>query len=627
MPITVHPCSRAALLLQKGICCFSFFGDPSLTSTLTIHLGRSWYDGLGDLKPLRTHEALYTSVAYIDVTRGVHTLFRMERPARVMPLVFSWIDQLARANHRTRRFYDVGDGGTLFSLRLDGETVELRDDSQQARVGRGALLDALTQLLTQLARDIEPLGRHEVLLPILEQMQRAHAVLDRLREGRTSRNHRSLHVASALDAPDDRSFEREMADETSTADATLPTKRPIRRRLHTIRLLKYRHAHVLRLASDGIHEVFFTPDDALVLCAPDHAQLADAQEGALLPVPIPPPSKAQRRAVRHVSESLIYEDKEGITALWPHEGAWVNARLQGARYTHRIKTLVRTTHEVLAYLQGTTVFDGPTGVPLLHEVSSLIARKDAQDRVVGWYALDHTLQTIWWDGGGEAAPFYTASGTCVKLVAHRYGAVAHVVNATSRRLLWLRFNGTVGWSRSLPSDVEEFRRGGTLEVFTHPDLPHLLCVHVVAAYRWWAFAVHTRTQLATLVLRNQESDAVRLVWTSHALVCASGENLRVYPLVGRLPKPLWQDRVPKTLGVLAPVFPLAVRGELLAHATDHVAVRRVHDGSVLTTYRSDWTAIFDLRFSDTLDVVVAAAEPGKRIDLYHAAPAHWIALV
>lgn len=598
-----------------------------MTDTLTIHLGRAWTDGLSHLKNLRTHDALYQSVAYVDVTRGAHTLFRIDRPARVLPLVFSWIDQLAHASQQPGRAWTVGDGDDLFVLVAHQETVELRDDSQHARMMLPALWEALARLLEHIERDIERVARHEVLLPLYQQMQRARAVLERLQAYNPPRKHRTLHVASPLQAPADRVFPEDVSE---SAQALLP--RPerrsarVRQQLQRVRLLEYEHQHILRLASDGIHDVFFTDDDALILCAANHAQAADVLHGVLQEVPIPPPSKAGRRAVRQLSQCLLYEDEGGVIALRRAQDAWVSSRLDGARYTHRIKAVVATEDEVLAYLQGTTVIDAPTGVPLLHEVSALIPRKDTHDRVVGWYALDHTLQTIWWDGEGEAAPFFTVQGTCVKLVAHRHGAIAHVVSATSRRLLWLRHDGSVGWSRSLPFEVSEFRRGGTLEVYVHPDRPNLLCVHVIAAYRWWAFAVHTQTQLATLVLRHQESDAVRLEWTPHALVCASGERLTVYPLFGRMPQPLWQDRVPKTLGILAPVFPLAVRGELLAHASDEVVVRRVHDGSVLCTYRNDWTAIFDLRFTPALDLIVAAAEPGQRIDLYHAQPVHWLAL-
>lgn len=601
-----------------------------MTDSLTIHLGRTWTDGLSQLHRLRTHEPLYHAVSYVDVTRGAHTLFRVQRPVRVVPLIFSWIDQLARASRQRGRSWTVGDGDDLFTLVVQQDTVELRDDSQHARVILAPLLEALSRVLHGIDRDIEHVATHDVLLPLHAQLQRAHAVLERLAQNNPPRRHRTLHVARSLQAPADREFTEEMQDATRAQEvlARPPDHRAaIRARMRHIRLLEYEHQHVLRVASSGVQDVFFTDDDVLVLCAQNGAQAADVVHGVLREIPIPPPSKAERRAVRQVSKTLLFEADGQVLTLHPDAEGWTQRVLHGARHTHRIKALVHTQNEALAYLQGTTVFDAPTGVPLLHEVSTLIGRKDQEDQVVGWYALDHTLKTVWWDGEGEAAPLCTFEGACVNMVAHRHGLVAHTLEDAGRTLRWIRPDGTLAWRRALPADVPEFRRGGLLDVHIDPNAPEILCIHVVAAYRWWAFCVHRRTQLATMVANHQESDAVRLLWTPYGLVCASGENLAVYPLYGRMPDPLWRDRVPKTLGVLAPVFPLSVHQDLIAHASDEVVIRRVHDGTVLSTYRNDWTAVFDLRFTAAFDLIVAAAEPGQRIDLYHAAPRHWLALV
>lgn len=601
-----------------------------MTDSLTIHLGRMWADALSQLRHVRTHESLYHTVSYVDLTRGAHTLFRVERPVRVLPLIFSWIDQLARASRQHGRSWVVGDGDELFTLTVHQDTVELRDDSQHARVILTPLLVALSHVLHLIDRDMERIASQEALLPLYAQLQRAHAVLERLMQNNPPRRHRTLHVASTLQAPEDREFSHELQHLNpphELLERAPDCNAEIRARMKHIQLLEYEHQHVLRVASSKVQDVFFTDDDLLVLCTEQGAHAADVRHGVVREIPIPPPSKAERRAVRQISKILLYEDENKVLALHISARKCVKHPLHGARHTHRIKALVHTRDEPLAYLQGTTVFDAPTGVPLLHEVSTLIGRKDQEGRVVGWYALDHTFKTIWWDGEGEAVPLCTFEGACINMVAHPHGLIAHVLEDTRRTLRWIRPDGSLAWRRELPVDVPEFRRGGVLEVSVDPNSPDILCIHAIAAYRWWAFCVHRRTQLATMVLHHQENDAVRLLWTPHGLVCASGENLAVYPLYGRMPEPLWRDRVPKTLGVLAPVFPICAHQDLIAHASDEVVVRRAQDGTVLSTYRNDWTAIFDLRLTEAFDLIIAAAEPGQRIDLYHATPRHWLALV
>src|SRR5699024_1490668 len=141
------------------------------------------------LHRLRTHEPLYHAVSYVDVTRGAHTLFRVQRPVRVVPLIFSWIDQLARASRQRGRSWTVGDGDDLFTLVVQQDTVELRDDSQHARVILAPLLEALSRVLHGIDRDIEHVATHDVLLPLHAQLQRAHAVLERLAQNNPPRRH------------------------------------------------------------------------------------------------------------------------------------------------------------------------------------------------------------------------------------------------------------------------------------------------------------------------------------------------------------------------------------------------------------------------------------------------------
>lgn len=598
-----------------------------MADTLSIHLGRSWSDGLAHHRALRHHDPLYHVVAYVDVTRGTHLMFRLPRPVRVLALVFSWIDQFAHASKNVGRTRRVSDGDALFELSVHQDDVVLKDESQHARIPRLELNRALERLLYLIDRDLSRVARQDVLLPIQEQMQRAHAVLERLREERPPRKHRRLHTAQSLQAPKDRDIPTDLPIHDISPDLPPPRTSPtLRRNIRNIQLLRYSHRHLLRIASDALQDVFFTADDHLILCAHDHVQRANITAGSLQDIPIPAPINAPNPSLRHLAQSVVYDGEEGVVVLHPHADGWTRSTLRGVRHTHRIKTLVTRPQEALAYLRGTTVIDAPTGVALLHHVAALTPRLDARGQTVGWYALDHTLRTVWWDGGGEVAPLYTFEGACVKMRAHPHGLIAHVVSEDARYLCWIRTDGSMAWRRELPADVPEFRRGGSLHVHIDPQRPQHLCIHVTAAYKWWAFGVHLRTQLTTLVLHHQESDAVRLYWAKDGVVCTSGEHLRVYPLTGRMPPPLWQDRVPKALGVLAPVFPLSIQGELLAHANEEAVVRRVRDGHVLATYQHDWTAIFDLRFTQSLDLIVAAAEPGRRIDLYHAEPTHWLAL-
>lgn len=600
----------------------------SLADTLSIHLGRSWSDGLAQQRPVRSHEPLYHVVTYVDVTRGTQLLFRLARPVRVLPLVFSWIDQLARASQQVGRAREVGDGDALFDLTVHRDDVLLRDEGQYARMPRQELNRALERLLHLLERDMMRVARGDILLPIQEQIQRAHAVLERLREERPPRKHRRLHTASSLQAPQDRAILPDRPTQEFPREAPPRKSAPaLRKRLRSIQLLRYEHRHLLRIASEHLQDVFFSADDQLILCADDRVQRANITSGSLQDVPISAPSKAQNSGLRNLAQSILYDADDHVVVLHPLADAWSRSTLRGVRHSHQIKTLITRPQEALAYLRGTTVIDAPTGVALLHHVAALVPRQDHDQQVVGWYALDHTLRTVWWDGDGEVAPLYTFEGACVKISAHPHGLIAHIVTEARRYLCWIRTDGSLAWQRELPADVPEFRRGGSLRVHVDKDRPNHLCIQVVASYKWWAFCVHVRTQLTTFVQHHQESDAVRLYWTAQHLICTSGEHLRVYPLTGRMPPALWQDRVPKALGVLAPVFPLSVRGELLAHANEDVIVRRVQDGKLLATYRHDWTAIFDLRFTQSLDLIVAAAEPGRRIDLYHAEPTHWLGLL
>lgn len=594
---------------------------------LTIHVGRGWTDSLAQTGSNVSKEHLYQAVAYVDVARGAHVLFGVARPVRVLPFIFSWIDQLMRALQNVGDELVVGDGDDLLWLSVEESTVTLRDDSQHARIGRLVLLRALRQTLRTLSRDIRGLLRDQALKPIQEQLLRAKGLVDRSLQSKPPRSHRSLHTASSLQAPAEQDVETHTPVHEQN-DASLKDPRAdIRARLRHIQYLELEHRHVLRLPSTDVREVFFDDDDALVLCATDAVQIADARSGhyrELRPLGL---DEGDFRGVRHVDGCVLFDHNEQVSALLAAADWSTVSPLQGARYARQIRGVVATAQEVLAYVQGTTVYDAPSGVALLHEVSSLTPRHDADGAVVGWYALDHTRRTVWWDGGGQVAPFCTFEGACVQIVSCRHGIVAHTLGLQTRQLQWVQRDGRRAWERKLPFDVAEFRGGGTLHVHAPSDASDAFGVHMVAAFRWWAFRLHVRTRLATLVLRGEKTDAVRLHWANDGLVCASGERLSVFPLSGRTPPPLWEARVRKELGLLAPVFPLSVRGEFLAHASAEAVVRRVSDGEIIATYRNDWPTIFDCRFTQSMDLIVAAAVPGRRIDLYHAAPTRWLGLV
>lgn len=594
---------------------------------LTIHVGRGWTDSLAQRQRPVSPEDLYEAVAYVDVAQGAQVVFGVARPVRVLPFIFSWIDQLMRAFKNAGQEMVVGDGADLLWLSVEQRVVTLRDESQHAQMGHHVLLRSLRRTLEALARDLREQVRDGALDPVQEQLRRAKMLIDRSLQSKPPKRHRALHTARALQVPP----EQDVALDATSVEAQPPSPKDphahVRRRLRHIQFLELEHKHLMHLPSKDIREVFFDADDALVLCGSNAVYIADARTGhyrALRPQGV---SEDALRGVRHVDGCVLFEHGDEVRALLPDQGWSTVCPLQGAKYARQVRGVVATTHEVLAYVQGTTVYDAPSGVPLLHEVSSLVPRHDEAGQVVGWYALDHTRRTVWWDGGGEVAPFCTFEGACVQIVSCRHGIVAHTLSSNTRHLHWVQRGGQMAWTRALPFDVAEFRGGGTLHVDASADSPDAFGIHMVAAFRWWAFRVHVRTRLATLVLRGEEADAVRLHWARDGLVCASGERLCVYPLAGRAPEPLWEARVRKELGLLAPVFPLSVRGEFLVHVSAEAVVRRVTDGDVVTTYRNDWPTIFDCRFTPSMDLIVAAAVPGQRIDLYHAAPTRWLGLV
>lgn len=594
---------------------------------LTIHVGRGWTDSLEQTESNVSHEDLYQVVAYVDVTRGANVLFRVARPVRVLPFVFSWIDQLIRGQKNVGQSLVVGDGDDLLWLAVEKNTVALRDDSQYARIGRHELLVALKHTLRTLSRDLRGLPAEDAVEPIQRQLLRARTLVDRSLRSKPPRLYRSLHTARSLQAPAEGEVQVDEPAYKDTGTLVHDPQASVRARLRHIQFLELEHQNLLRLSSTEVREVFFDSSGALVLCASDAVQIADARTGdyrELRPLGL---LDGEIRGVRHVDGCVLFEHGGQVSALLEH-AAWSTVfPLEGARYAHQIRDVVATPREVLAYVKGTTVYDAPSGVALLHEVSSLVPRHDAAGAVVGWYALDHTRRTVWWDGGGEVAPFCTFEGACVQIVSCRHGVVAHTVEADNRSLQWVQRDGRSAWVRKLPFDLAEFRGGGTLHVDASSASTSAFGIHVIASFRWWAFRVHVRTRLATLVARGEENDAVRLHWATDGLVCASGERLCVFPLSGREPAPIWEALIRKELGLLAPVFPLSVRGEFLAHASAEAVVRRVKDGEIITTYRNDWPTVFDCRFTQSMDLIVAAAVPGRRIDLYHAAPTRWLGLV
>lgn len=601
-----------------------------------IHVGRGWTETLAHAYASSSRgldlRLLYTATAYVDVAFGTDVVFRLPRVVRVLPFIFSLIDQLAQACAAPAQRWPVNDGAEVLVLAIDATDVLLETEAQRERFPLTAVVAGLRAVVYELYQDIQELPAGEALLPVASQLALADTMLGRMDAPgpyRRGRRRKALHVSRPLDlfdvqnqpSPPQPARVETLETLLEHAEPELPHG-PV---LRNLQFLELEHSFEVSFASDRARDVFFGTERDLLLLFPGKALLADCVSGLYCEIQLD--AACARQTPRRFDDCVVFPTAAGARALHA-SGRWTTASpVVGANDLEEILGLVATRKEVLAYLRGMTVYDAPTGVALLHDISSLVPRWNAAGEVVGWYAVDTAKRGVWWDGDGDVALFFESEETVVNVAPTRHGAVVLFQCSRLPLLRWLTPDGAVAWERSFESRGGEGYSHYKLQVWRSDEDPSFLSFAVVAGHIWWAFRIHTRTRLATLVLHHREVAPVRLEWADEALVVATGDRLRAYPLEGRAPDALWEERVPNELGLLAPVFPIHVQGDLLAYATGVAVVRRLRTGEKLAEYRGNWTAVFDLRLDSDLGVVVVGALPGHLIELYRADAAFWLGVV
>lgn len=605
-------------------------------------MGRGWSDTLdawaAPHAPRLSPDDAYAVSAFVDLIDADGHSIALPRVVRVVPFALAFVDQLIRAGDDPSRSFRVDDGAELFRIQRRGDRVSILGEFPERQVPVDALRRALRALLSELQADLQELHTGGTLLPVIRNLALGEALLSRdaaapkSKSGRRRRLYQSppldLHDAPravAGSAPTHvetvESLLRRASEAPSSADNPADTRAaPPLAQLH---FLSLQHAFDIEILSTHASDVFFGPSRDLLLLFPEKIVVVDTQEGAhwALRLDIQPEHGAPKR----LGGAVIVPAVDGLYALLPDQRWTTLVKLEGAYHPEDVVALVASPVEALAYLRGHTVYDAPTGAATLHELSQLYPRHNAAGEVVGWYALDRERTTIWWDGEGTPSVFHESDAPIVTAASTRHGLLTLSQGDKLPVIRWLTQDAALAWERSFETRGEGFTKFRFRTWPAHDD--DRLCFALVAGHMWWAFGVHTRTRLATLVLHHREQAAVRVEWGEGAIVVASGERLRAYPVEGRMPEPLWEEKVPNELGLLAPVFPVHLRGELLVHATNTAVVRRLYSGEAIAEYRGAWTAVFDVRLDDGLGVSVIGAVPGSVIEIFRAEAAHWLGLV
>lgn len=391
-----------------------------------------------------------------------------------------------------------------------------------------------------------------------------------------------------------------------------------------LQFLTLAHQRISHVQVDAAHHAFFDRQERLILVEMHGFSVVDATTGTkhMTRQDASSPHAAQR-----VGDTIVMTRNQRVVAFHEHDNWRTWSVLAGAETPTRVQNIVASRDRALVYLQHHTVVDAVSGTPILSNIQDIYPRYNDQGNVVGWYALDRSGVSIWSDHQGHPAPFIACDTRPLAVHSTPYGLVLCEARGTQTRLRWIQSNGRVAWVRTLSGIAPHVQRKIVMELHHTPSQTAYMGMTVRVHHTWWAFRLHTRTLLPTLVLHHQESLASRIVWAEDGLVVASGERLRVFPLEGRRPEALWEMAVPSRLGCLTPVFPMCVRDGVVAYCTDIVRVCRVRDGHMLSDYQSNWTSVFDIRMTPNYGVTVAAVIPGKSIDLHHGRPQYWLGLV
>lgn len=605
-----------------------------------IHVGRGWADTLGawdEQRALRlTPGDAYAVSAFVDLVGAEGQTLALPRVVRVVPFALAFVDQLVRAGDDPTRSFSVDDGAELFRIQRRAEVVTLHGEFPERQVPLDALRHALSALLCELQADLQELHTGGSLLPVIRHLALGDALLtrDATAPRATTRRRRRLYQSPSLDLRDaPRSVASitptrvetvesllRRAPEASTPAAATPAPPPI---AHLHFLSPLQHVRDVDFISTHASDVFLGNTHDLLLLFPEKIVVADTRLGTHWELSLDITS--EHGAPKRLDDAVIVPAVDALYALLPGDRWTTLVKLEGAYHSDDVASLVASPVEALAYLRRHTVYDAPTGAAVLHEVSRLFPRRDAAGQVVGWYALDRERETLWWDGEGTPRVFHRSDARIITAASTRHGLLTLSHGDKLPVIRWLTHDAEVAWERPFETRGEGYTK---LRFLTWPAQDDgRLCFALVAGHVWWAFGVHTRTRLATLVLHHREQAAVRVEWGEGALVVASGERLRAYPVEGRMPEPLWEEVIPNELGLLAPVFPVHIQGELLVHATSAAVVRRLRTGEVLAEYRGAWTAVFDVRLDRQFGVSVIGAVPGSVIEIFRAEATHWLGLV
>lgn len=600
-------------------------------------MGRDWQDALEnyfvDGRSTQLLAPLYEAVAYVDFMHRGRVVFRLRRMVRVIPFVLSFVDQFARALEAPRTTWPVSDGAVLFSILVDNDMAGLRKETEIIEIPVIHIRNALRVVLRDLRQDIQGLPAHDGMAPLVKQLELADALLLRSMATHAQRpvfRRRHLHSPPDLDV----SFETPVFDgaaptrrervETVLADAGGEEIAPVVS-VRQLQFLELKHTYEQHYPSTSARDVFFVNDTEVALVFDDRVQVIDAFSGRFYLVETG--GEQTQGRPRRLNGVILLPHTDAVYAMHGEPVGNEMSVLQGVRDPAEVEALVGSVNEVLAYLRDETIYDAPTGAALLTEVSQIFPRCDPHANVVGWYALDRQRQSIWWDGEGEPQRFYTGTESIVSLASTRHGLLLLSQSAKRPVIRWLRSEGDIGWERSFEPRGGEGYSSYKFQVWPALDTPDTLTFALISGAIWWAFQVHTRTRLVNFVLQHRETAAVRLDRGENVLVVASGDRLRIYPLAGRMPLPLWEERLPNELGLLAPVFPMHVQGDLLAHATGIAVVRDLETGQALAEYRGMWTAIFSLRVDREFGVTIIGANPGEAIEVYRADAVHWLGVL
>ena len=602
-----------------------------------LHVGRGWADALADIAAYPVYEVdleqLYAATAHVDIMLHQQRALSLPRVVRVLPFLLSFIDQLARAFDTPGTRASISDGGTVLDLQYEHHEVVLATEDRDLTVALPMVVAGLRRAVHELNEEIQELPSGAAQGVLARQLSLADSLLIRMDAPgayRRRRHRRPLHHTRTIDRNDDlqaRSFTEPSRIEriSSLLDEPCEAERMLLPKIEKLRFLHLEHSFEAIFDSVGAQDIVFAGEQGLALLFRDRLVFVSCVSGLHYEVRLD--DAYADESPRRLGSCIVVPSPKGLHALHL-QGPWeVHSSIVGVRQVDELDGLVASEREALAYLRGFTVYDAPSGAALLHDVSELIPRLNAHHEVVGWYAIDRASQAIWWDGDGEVACLHTSVEPIVAAVGTGHGLVALVQGKRSPRLRWIMSTDEVGWQRDFETRGTEGYGHYRLQVWPEEDEANRLMFAVISGPIWWAFRVHTVTRLATLVLHHREAATVRLEVAAGVLVVASGARLRVYPCEGRAPEPLWEEDVPVELGLLAPVFPMHVRGDLIAYATSHAVVRNVRSGELLATYSGSWSAVFDLRLDEQLGLSVIGAVPGHHIELFRAEASHWLGVV